>query len=189
MTAYPVSVYCLSLALIGFAGGPVVPLFKPCWSFQTAPRPKPLPNRAQLAPVTKAWSAGLASQLISLLSVRSSNWGSKIWQRGALADITWMCGLLNSVRWRPNAITHCSCTSLNLMQCFLSWQHHTHACHFPACGIEGFQMMFDACFSRDWRVLMQSRVKGVRIICCFTDTEYLCFLSVDRVQIGSSQMK
>lgn len=51
-------------------------------------RAKPSPNRAQPALVTKAWSTGLTGQLISLLSVRSSNCRSRICQRGGLADIT-----------------------------------------------------------------------------------------------------
>lgn len=57
-------------------------------------RAKPSPNRAQPALVTKAWSTGLTGQLISLLSVRSSNCRSQICQRGGLADIT--CSPLNT---------------------------------------------------------------------------------------------
>lgn len=77
--------------------------------------------------------------------MRSSNCSSPIWQREALADITWMCGLLNSLHWGPNAITHCAYTSLNVMQCLepFSLGNVTHSCHFPACGMEGFQMRFE----------------------------------------------
>lgn len=88
----------LCLALIGFAGGQVEPLFEPYGFLQIVPGPKPLPNTAGLTPLTKACSIGLTSQLISPLSVRSLNFRSGIWQTGGLTDITWMCGYLYSLR-------------------------------------------------------------------------------------------
>lgn len=58
------------------------------------------------------------------------------------------------------------------------------ACRFPARGVEGIQMMFDLkILSSQFLQGLDSadaiQGKGVRLMCCFTDTECFSLLSVD----------